>query len=816
MKNWRKAFIVAVVIGMFIPSLFGQQYQYANYRTEDGLVQSEVTCLTQDKKGNLWVGTTGGLSIYNGRTFINFASQNGLSEDWVTSIYPSKFGHVLVGHYGGNMSFYNCLSKKLRALKTDSIIGFHGVTNICEVDSNNFYILSANSELFRLSIRDSLLFKKVVLETNYAHIKKIISLPKNRLIILHENGMDLLENGKTSQLSTKPFLDATVFRDEQLVAITQHSIDFLDTENFQPVKNVFNPTILKDYNLEQLSVDLGGNPWIIGAEQTIIGLFPEKTIILGKETGLHLPEISCTYVDRENQLWIGSSIGVERFLGESFITYTDKYIAHNLVWDVTNLGDNKYAIGTHSGLSYITIDEHNQVIQDQSFFLHQKVNSVYTYGSQLLVGLESGDLYLAEYGQAGKLICNLASPIISISRKVDDLVWVATEEGLYEVSLISGNYHRIVVEEKGQELVIFLQKDQFGNTWLSNWSRGLYKWDGKRFEKEKLEISEIDNGFVFSLYVQSQTKFWCGVYGVGLIYVDLESKKHRIYNWKDGLKNSTPTALASTGDSLLWIGGDNCLELLKLNTQSFFSYDKNKGFGGIEVNSNTFLLDESDGLLMGTLIGLVKFQFETEATSAFIPQLQFEWLTINKQVAPFPPDSIFMAIENDLEFGFEAYSPAFGNEILFSYRLIPTDSNWSTPTTNRSAMLNNLKPGNYNLEVKCAYKNSSSKIVSYPFIIMVPFYEQTWFYATQIGVLIILFIMAYFHGRKTKGSRLATIFATIGVIILFEWGLSLVEANIDDYARGIGFLKITLNVLLALLLFPIEHYIKKIILNSHE
>ena len=89
-----------------------------------------------------------------------------------------------------------------------------------------------------------------------------------------------------------------------------------------------------------------------------------------------------------------------------------------------------------------------------------------------------------------------------------------------------------------------------------------------------------------------------------------------------------------------------------------------------------------------------------------------------------------------------------------------------------------------------------------------------WFYALQVGVVILMLIFAIFYGRRTGGSRTATVLATIALIIIFEYGINYVEDSVEDDLGGVVFIKVGLNVILAIVLFPIEEAIKKIIISG--
>ena len=79
--------IVIIFSWIFATSL-GLRAQSTNFKTftvEDGLVQSQIQSIEQDHDGNLWIGTVGGLSRYDGYTFKNYTRKDGLAEDWITA-----------------------------------------------------------------------------------------------------------------------------------------------------------------------------------------------------------------------------------------------------------------------------------------------------------------------------------------------------------------------------------------------------------------------------------------------------------------------------------------------------------------------------------------------------------------------------------------------------------------------------------------------------------------------------------------------------------------------------------------------------------
>ena len=66
---------------------FCQSYNFKNYSTEQGLPQSQVLSVFQDKNGYMWFGTnSGGVAKFDGNNFITFTTQEGLIDNTIYSI----------------------------------------------------------------------------------------------------------------------------------------------------------------------------------------------------------------------------------------------------------------------------------------------------------------------------------------------------------------------------------------------------------------------------------------------------------------------------------------------------------------------------------------------------------------------------------------------------------------------------------------------------------------------------------------------------------------------------------------------------------
>ena len=85
-------------LSLFTTSLKGQRNNFQTYSIEDGLPQAEVYCITQDKRGYLWIGTDGGgICRFDGINFKTFDKNNGFKGENVRSLIHDRKDRIWAG-----------------------------------------------------------------------------------------------------------------------------------------------------------------------------------------------------------------------------------------------------------------------------------------------------------------------------------------------------------------------------------------------------------------------------------------------------------------------------------------------------------------------------------------------------------------------------------------------------------------------------------------------------------------------------------------------------------------------------------------------
>jgi len=93
--------IISLVLAIKVHAPLAQHLPFTSYSIQEGLSESVVHDIIQDREGHLWVGTGFGLNRFDGKNFRKFYQQDGLPDNRVNVILETSNGTILVGTQGG-------------------------------------------------------------------------------------------------------------------------------------------------------------------------------------------------------------------------------------------------------------------------------------------------------------------------------------------------------------------------------------------------------------------------------------------------------------------------------------------------------------------------------------------------------------------------------------------------------------------------------------------------------------------------------------------------------------------------------------------
>jgi len=92
----RSALVLLVALGAAAPPLASERLAIHRLGQTDGLASDRVNCLLEDSRGLLWVGTSSGLSRFDGERFVTYGTADGLPNPSIQSVLEDSSGRLWV------------------------------------------------------------------------------------------------------------------------------------------------------------------------------------------------------------------------------------------------------------------------------------------------------------------------------------------------------------------------------------------------------------------------------------------------------------------------------------------------------------------------------------------------------------------------------------------------------------------------------------------------------------------------------------------------------------------------------------------------
>jgi PAS domain S-box-containing protein len=177
----------------------GQEFKIEQITPKQGLSQSTVNCIVQDKYGFMWFGTQDGLNKYDGYDFTVFKPQihdtGSISNNVVRIIYEDGYGYLWIGTEDG-LNRYNHDTEKFThycySRKDSAVIGSNSVLSIFEDSKKQLWIGTKGGGLCKYNRE----------EDKFTRFYNEYSAESNQIYVIVEDNLnnDFLLTGTTQGL----------------------------------------------------------------------------------------------------------------------------------------------------------------------------------------------------------------------------------------------------------------------------------------------------------------------------------------------------------------------------------------------------------------------------------------------------------------------------------------------------------------------------------------------------------------------------------------------------------------------------------------
>ncbi len=766
-----RTLLLLLLLGGLIRTSAGQRYQFDIYTIEDGLAQSQPVSIHQGSSGYLWIGTFGGgLSRFDGRTFVNFTMADGLASSVVQDIAEDASGILWLATNRG-VSRYDGVHFTTVALGIDP----QRIFAVMVDDGGRLWAGAEHEGVVRYDGETVTAFAGTDGE-NIGPVYDLLQTSDGTVWVASGDGLCRVEGGMLRCMTEEDGLPSSVVTtmtedaSGRLWVGTNDGLAVYDGQAITP----FTRSMPAGEVIRSLEVDRANRVWV-GTRQGLFSITKDHVEHYDKSSGLP-PNIWGLHEDREGNLWIGlDGVGLARFSRSPFVLFTEEHgLPTNGVWSMLEDREGNLWFGTdgggvarYDGTGFTTFTTADGLVNNTVVAAMADGDGVLWFGTSEGVSRYDGRRFTPFHPET------LNSDVWAFASEGPGVLWVGTaQEGVYRFDEKGQVTHLTEQDGLPSERIYGLHVDRDGGLWIGS-GKGL-----SRYAEGQMTTYTTEDGLGYDevsfVTEDKDGELWVGTYGGGLAYVIPPGRpggpRVRTFTVEDGLNDDHVMSMVFDAGQNLWVCtnlGLNRLDVPRFKATGELSithFGVAEGFAGRECNSGSVLRDSRERLWFGTVKGVTEYKPGLQFVNPYEPwthiagvRLFFgkvDWAPYAEGIEPgtgLPVNLRLPYNKNSITFEYVGINLTQPREVSYQYQLVGADETWTPVTRETSATYANLPPGRYTFRVRAANGSNvwNSTPVSFSFVITPPFWRTLWFYFI-CGVFVVGGGYAFVLGRERK------------------------------------------------------------------
>lgn len=690
----------------------GHEWMVRQWETDAGLPQNTVNAVVQARDGFLWLGTNAGLSRFDGQRFRNFGLQDGLRSVQISALTEDAGGGLWIGTVGGGVSRYG--NGTLQSFTSEQ--GFPttaDVVSMCSGRDGAVWIGTAaglvrwkdgvftmvetlpRKVVRALAIdREGRLWASVIMEGIFREDgtggfeKMSDGGPKEgsySLLAAHDGAIwagygalsrwqdgawqafgaaQGIPKGMIMALAEAP--DGTLW-----IGTDSHGVYTRRGERFEPAP--VKPE-LSAVSVRSIVFDRDGQVWMGAVAAGLSRFSPRLLQYWAEEAGLEKTNLTSLAEDDAGACWAGAaSKGIYRFEGGRFSKVEDPTVKAS--------GPRIYSVASRDGVTWAA-------------------------GEQCLFRFRAGEetkVFKAPpiKGEAVRALCPTA-----------DGVWLGT----YFSTLMKcdGNEVRAVAPAgtfRGD--ITSIIEEAPGVLWVGS-SGGLHRWEGGVTRSWTTKDGLLTQN-VRALLRDGDGTLWLGTLGGGLARL----RDGRITNvtTREGLIDDVVSQIVAEEAGALWLGSNRGLMRVERSEVEAVMGGRLREVHPMVFGRNEGMLSEQcaagigptairrrDGhLLFPTASGMAEIDPVAIAQLRHLPAgARIDGISIDDHAQRLSAQLVVQPGPHRVEFSFTAPALRGGEWLRFEHRLEGWEKDWISAGRERVAAYEGLPPGEYTFEVRAS------------------------------------------------------------------------------------------------------------------
>ena len=730
------------------------QYAHTSWRLQDGVFNGIPTAIVQTTDGYLWIGTSSGLMRFDGVRFVPWTPPPGgpaLSNE-IYSLGASRDGSLWIGSSvlmrwkDGELSSYPKLDGRINAILEDPAGGVW-VTRSRTRDGRGPLCHISDERVRCFGNRDGI-------SIAYAG-----ALFRDMSGTLWLGGSGGVARGKPGSFET--FVPPALKALEQLGGVGA----FADGPNgstligmvqsgpnmgLQQFKADHWSSFTRDgldgntLQINNLLSDRSGSLWIGTVSQGLCVVRDRRIDYFRSSEGLSSNVIKAIYEDRENNIWVVTSGGLDHFRVPKVLTFASREgLSSDYAGSVLAGADGTVWVGNHDALDEIHEGAVSSIRAEQGLPGRRVTVLLEDHLGRLWVGADN-TLSVREGGRFHTLSRSDGSPVGTLQALIEDRngdLWGIPAPNLSRLIHIHGftvqeeaigpetsSIYPIIADSAGGITVGFRSGD------IATYRNGLLRMAIPKANGRISQLYQTPDNHLFSL---SSGKF-----------IGWQNGRPQRLELQNGLPCDNTFTFIVDRQGTLWLYSScGLIEIDNRELQRWWKdpkarlqhslFDSFDGVQGADTPFTPTASEAPDGKLWfvnGTVAQVI--DPKNLPTNGLAPPVHIESLIADRKSYPLLQALRLPPLTHDLEIDYTGLSFVVPQKVQFRYRLEGRDKDWQDPDTRRQAFYTDLHPGRYRFHVIASNNDGvwNSSGASLEFTIEPAFY-QTWWLQTASAML---------------------------------------------------------------------------------
>lgn len=787
------------------------------FTTNNGLSNSLINDIIQDKHGYIWIATEDGLNRFDGISFKSYHA-NDLSHSYVHSVYEDKKGDLWVGTIIGLMKYdrnNDSFSHVPIIIKGDTTEAH--ISDIIEDSHGNLWAASTGRGLLRIKddtafdchdfvgIKEIEFISSVTIETKYNDNK----VPYDFLwIVAYKNGIYRidLKNKEVSLVPTSGNVTLAenaftyCFNDKILLSANNANI-----MQYNEQKHIFEPSHIKSGNTFNYTLCKCNDELLIGTDGN--GLFSynddshltKRIDLYSSHLNFSKAKIHSIFEDQDQDLWLG--------LFQKGVMYIPRSLSM-----IKTFGYRPNSTSNISSAAITAVEAGDD--------------------NSLWIGTDGNGLYnINKNGEAHHITSDKIPTIMDIKNISSDELWIcAYNDGLfrYNVKLDKTEEYNTKLSHSQKNYnrrTTCMEYDKLGNLWVGTFGSGIYHISDNGTVKNYISTSEEINynrnepinNYINTIHVIDDN-IWLGTYrgvscyntkigaftiidpllrqhiglkviydicdddngtiwfatDIGLVrYVPMK-KEIEIIDSKKGLASEIAVGVICDSLGRSWASTYNGISCYDPNNKTIDNYYSHHGLQGDQFSRAAITTISNGEIYFGSISGVTGFnpysitpqmgKLDIKVTNFLLNGQEIKY-AVTSEDTPITNKAVeetdtFNISYNDRTFALQLSTFNFTStdRIRYEYRIKDSDLSWKANKPGDNIIkFRTPRPGTYNIEMQALLDNSRSAVKTITIIVNPMWWQEWWMIALCLIIIIsiISLLISSIKERKRVKRELA-------------------------------------------------------------